>query len=263
MLHGTSSGRLASRYPNLQNIVRDKEIRGQFSVSKPGNIFIHADYKQAEGRVITDLAQDEYLRSIFGDPNRDLFDELGSGLYGSLEAAREKEHRIRTKAYFYGLSYGRSAWDIAREYDLPLKQVERDVAQFKNLIPATVAWQEDTIRRVHAGEDLITPFGRHRRFFLITDENRKDVENEALSYLPQSTASDICLSALVELRPALRGKAFLRLTIHDALVAECAEEQKDEVSELLRTIMVKKGREFTDYVPFEVDFSYGTNWGAL
>jgi uracil-DNA glycosylase family 4 len=263
LLHGTSSGRLASRNPNLQNIVRDKEIRGQFSVAKPGNIFIQADYKQAEGRVIADLAQDDYLRGIFADEDRDLFDELGTGLWGSLESARTKPHRVRTKAYFYGMSYGRTPYSVAMEYDVPVAQAEHGFSVFQGLIPATVAWQKDVIRRVHAGEDLITPFGRHRRFYLITKENQKDVENEALSYLPQSTASDICLSALVELRPALRGKAFIRLTIHDALVVECAEDQKDEVSELLREVMMAKGREYTDYVPFGVDLSYGTNWGQL
>lgn len=269
LLHGTTSGRLASRNPNLQNIVRDKAIKRQFSVSSPDNVFIHVDYKQAEGRVIATLAQDEYLRAIFSDPEADLFDTLASQLYKVSVAelhdgsVRAKNMRIRTKAFFYGLSYGRQAYSIAQEHNMSVRDTERMLRDFMGLIPATAAWQAETRRKVLAGDDLITPFGRKRRFHLITDENQQDVLNEALSFLPQSTASDICLSALTRLRPMLRGLGWLRLTIHDALVAECPERNRDTVAELMQRVMVEEGRAFTDYVPFEVDTTVGKHWGEL
>jgi DNA polymerase I-like protein with 3'-5' exonuclease and polymerase domains len=112
-------------------------------------------------------------------------------------------------------------------------------------------------------EDLITPFGRRRRFYLITQQNKRDVLNEALSFLPQSTASDICLGAMTELRPMLRGHGFIRLTIHDALITECAEEKAEYVGGLMREVMLAKGKAFTDYVPFEVDLTVGKHWGQL
>lgn len=262
LLHGTTSGRLASRNPNLQNIVRDKAIRRQFAVSKPENIFVQADFKQAEGRVITTLAQDEYLRSIFSNPNVDMFDELSDQLYGKGKWTKAVE-RVRTKAFFYGLSYGREAYSIALEYKMPINEAERRLQDFMSLIPATAAWQQEVRERVLSGEDLITPFGRRRRFWLITDQNQKDVLNEALSFLPQSTSSDICLTAFTRLRPMLRGLGFIRLTIHDALVAECPREHQEQVTKLLVDEMVKAGAEYTDYVPFPVDVSYGQNWGDL
>jgi uracil-DNA glycosylase family 4 len=262
LLHGTTSGRLASRNPNLQNIVRDNAIRSQFTVSKSGNIFVAGDYKQAEGRVICTLAQDEYLAAIFRDPSRDLFDELGSGLYPG-QASFTKEQRVRTKAYFYGLGYGREAFSIAKEYDLPVREVERDLVKFFALMPGVVAWQTEIKQQVLNGNDLVTDFGRHRRFWLITKENRKDVLNEALSFMPQSTASDICLRAFIRLRPRLRGKAFIRLLIHDSITAECKEEDKEYVTEVMREEMLRSAEEWTTYVPFEVDFSYGKNWGEL
>lgn len=262
LLHGTSSGRLASRNPNLQNIMRDKRIRRQFVVSKPGNVFCHADFKQAEGRVIATLAQDEYLRGIFSDINVDLFNSLSDQLYGIGNWAKEEE-RVRTKAYFYGLGYGRDAYSIAMEYGMSVSEAEKGLAEFFSLIPGVVAWQKKVKQRILDGKDLITPFGRSRRFMLITKENKKDVLNEGLSFLPQSTASDICLSALIRLRPMLRGKAFIRLTIHDALAAECAEENKDEVAAIMTRVMVEEGRKFTDYVPFSADVSFGTDWGML
>lgn len=261
LLHGTTSGRLASRNPNLQNIMRDKRIRRQFVVSKPGNTFVHADFKQAEGRVICTLAQDEYLAGIFRDPTRDLFDELGKPLYHVNEL--NKEQRVRVKAYFYGLGYGREAYSIAQEYNLPVPEVEEGLRAFFGLIPDVANWQLMIRKRILDGRDLITPFGRSRRFMLITKENKKDVLNEGLSYLPQSTASDICLSAFIRLRPMLRGKAFIRLTIHDALVAECAEEDKEEVAAIMRQVMIEEGAKFTDYVPFEADVTFGKDWGSL
>jgi len=261
LLHGTTSGRLASRNPNLQNIVRDKMIKKQFRVTHEDNIFIQADYKQAEGRVIATLAQDDYLREIFADPDIDMFNELSDSLYGT--GNWTKEDRVRTKAFFYGLSYGREAFSIALEYNMTVREAEKRLRDFMDLIPATAKWQEQTKRRVLSGEDLVTPFGRKRRFYLITDENRKDVLNEALSYLPQSTASDICLSALIRLRPMLRGMGWIRLTVHDALVVECPERYRDTVSTLLQESMLEEGRRFTDYVPFAVDLSYGKTYGDL
>jgi DNA polymerase-1 len=262
LLHGTTSGRLASRNPNLQNVVRDKRIRSQFTVSKEGNVLGQADFKQAEGRVITNEAQDEYLRDIFADPDRDLFDELGRDLYHH-EAPFHKEERIRVKAYFYGLGYGRTHYSIASEYKIPLGEAEEGVRLFKSLIPATVAWQQRTQQQILDGKDLMTAFGRSRRFMLITDENRDDVLKEGLSFIPQSTSSDICLSAFIRLRVMLRGIAWFRLLIHDALVWECKEEDAEHVATIVRQVMIEEAAKYTTYVPFDVDVTYGTRWGEL
>lgn len=260
-LHGTTSGRLASRNPNLQNIKRSKRIKRQFVVSKEGNVFVAVDQKQAEGRVICTLAQEPYLRDIFRDTSRDLFNEIGRDLYG--KDVFTKDERVRVKAYFYGLGYGREAGSIAAEYGMSVREAQEGLEAFMDLIPNVKAWQENIKRMVLDGEDLVTSFGRRRRFWLITPENKKDVLNEALSFLPQSIASDITLSAFIRLRPMLRGRAFMRLTIHDQLVAECAEKDMEEVGELLTSVMVEEGAKWTDYVPFAVDLTSGTNWGEL
>jgi uracil-DNA glycosylase family 4 len=267
LLHGTTSGRLASRNPNLQNIVRDKRIKRQFVVSRPEHVLIHCDYKQAEARVMATLAQDEYLRRVLSDPEIDIFDDLCAQIHGAdwinLSPAARKELRIRIKAFFYGLGYGREAPSIASEFGMPLRDAYQLRDDFMGLIPGVAKWQNDIRKTVLSEQRLVTPFGRVRRFHLITDRNKRDVLNEALSFLPQSTASDICLSALIRLRPMLKGLGFLRLTIHDALVVECHVDRKDEVSDLLKSTMVEAGSNFTDFVPFEVDVSYGQDWGSL
>ncbi len=259
-LHGTTSGRLASKNPNMQNIVRDKRIKHQFTVEDEGNVLIQLDYKQAEGRVITTLARDDYLASIFRDDSRDIFNELTTQIYGETWT---KEERVKIKTFFYGLSYGRGAESIGIEFGMPINEAKELLANFKALIPATVSWQASVTHRVLSGEDLTTPFGRKRSFWLITESNKADVINEALSFLPQSIASDICLTALIALQPQLKGLATTRLTIHDAMIFEAREQDAEQVIDLARTAMVESGEQFTDFVPFVVDVSQGKRWSDL
>lgn len=265
-LHGTTSGRTASRNPNLQNVVRDKRIKNQFTVEHAGNVFIQLDYKQAEGRVITTLAQDDYLAAIFRDPERDIFNELCNDIYGV--GQWDKENRVSMKSIFYGNAYGRGVNAIALELQqqgssITIEETRDLMRRFNEQIASVITWQNSVKQRVLSGEDLTTPFGRKRSFWLITDQNRSDVLNEALSFLPQSIASDICLTALIQLQQRLHGLATIRLTIHDALVLECAKVDADRVIAMAKEEMIAAGKAFTDYVPFAVDVSMGSRWSEL
>lgn len=267
LLHGTTTGRLSCRNPNLQNITRGEKLRKQFVPVRPGNVFVQADYAQAELRVLTWLAQENAFRDIFNDPTRDIFDELTPSLYGNtagLDKAAKKELRIRVKAYAYGLSYGREAKSIAAEYDIPVVEAARGMAAFFKVIPNIVAFREQTRRRVMDGEDLITAFGRHRRFTLITNDNKHEIMNEALAFLPQSTSSDICLDAFIHLRPALKGIGWVRNLVHDSILVECASKDVELVKSLLQYHMLEAARRVVgDYVKFAVDVTIGDNWGVL
>lgn len=260
LLHGTTSGRLASRSPNLQNVHREKRIRNQFTVGDKENVLVQVDYSQAEGRVITTLAQDEYLASIFNDPERDIFNELTTQIYGN---SWGKEERVKIKSYFYGLAYGRGAASIGREFDIPLDEAVDLLNNFKTIIPKTIQWQASITQKVLDGQDLTTPFGRKRSFHLITNENKSEVINEALSFLPQSIASDICLSSLVVLRPMLEKLATVRLTIHDAIVVETHISKAEEVMNIMKREMIQSGLNYTSYVPFAVEGSIATRLGDL
>jgi uracil-DNA glycosylase family 4 len=267
LLHGTTTGRLSCRNPNLQNIIRSAMIKRQFVPVSEDNVFMEFDFGQAELRVLCYFAQDEYLRDIFNDPDRDLFDELTPRLYGDvtgLDAVALKELRIRVKAYVYGLSYGREAASIAMEYDIPMGEAERGMREFFKVIPNTVAFREETRRRVLQGEDLITPFGRHRRFWLITNQNRRDVMNEALAFKPQSTSSDITLDAFTHIRPRLKGLGYVRNLVHDSILAECHKDNVYEVKRIVEEEMLAAAaRVVGDYVAFKVDVSVGKSWGDL
>jgi uracil-DNA glycosylase family 4 len=267
LLHGTTTGRTSSRNPNLQNVTRGETLRKQFVPIATENTFVQADYKQAELRILTWLAQEPYFRTIFDNPDRDLFTELAPVLYGNvsvLDKAAAKELRIRIKAYVYGLSYGREAKSIAEEFKISVAEAARGMRAFFEVIPNIVEFRENTRQAVHRGEDLITPFGRHRRFWLITDQNKHEIMNEALAFLPQSTASDVCLRALIYARPALKGIGYIRNIVHDSLLAECPKEKVEETQQILTDCMLRSAHELVgDYVRFDVDVTTGDNWGVL
>jgi DNA polymerase-1 len=269
LLHGTTTGRLACRNPNLQNVPRESSIRRMFVPAREGWVYVQADYSQAELRVLSYLAGDNYFRGIFNGGDRDLFDELTSILYPSarkdlLDPAAWKELRIRVKAYVYGLAYGRTEYSIAEEYGISVEEARRGMAAFFRVIPEIVRFREDIKRRVINGEDLVTPFGRRRRFPLITEENFKSVMNEALAFPSQSTASDICLQAFTWARKELKGIAYLRNLVHDSILAECAPEDAEFVAGVLNRCMVDSAKTVVgDYVLFATDHKIGTNWGAV
>lgn len=268
-LHSTTSGRTASRKPNLQNVKRDKPIRNQFTAEPPseenpdGKILVQCDYSQAEGRTIADLARDAYLQKVFSDPDVDIFNDMCNRIWGS--GAWNKENRVSIKSIFYGYSYGRKAKSIARELDKPVEYAVELMNEFKALIPDVVAWQAAIRHEVLEKQELWTPFGRKRSFHLITNENLEDVINEALSFKPQSIASDICLRAAVSLQPKLKEQfdADIKLLIHDAIVTECRPQDREAVVELMRQEMVYSGRLYTEFVPFKVDASWGFRLGEL
>jgi DNA polymerase-1 len=269
LLHGTTTGRLACRNPNLQNVPRESSIRKIYVPAKDGNIFVQVDYSQAELRVLSYLARDKYFRDIFNGGDRDLFDELTLVLYPTanrriLSSAQWKELRIRVKAYVYGLSYGRTEYSIADEYSIPVAEARAGMSAFFKVIPEIVEFSKKTRQSVLDGNYLETPFGRRRRFGLITDENKKDIMNEALAFMPQSTASDMCLQAFTWARKELRGKAFIRNIVHDSILAECSPDDAEEVASVIDELMVRSAKSIVgDYVLFATDYKVGHNWGEV
>ena len=269
LLHGTTTGRLACRNPNLQNVPRESSIRKLYVPAKTDNVFVQVDYSQAELRVLSYLARDKYFRDIFNAGDRDLFDDLTPLLYptankATMAPAAWKELRIRVKAYVYGLSYGRTEYSIADEYGISEDEARQGMEAFFKVIPEIVVFREATRQRVLSGKYLETPWGRRRRFGLITDENKKSVINEALAFIPQSTASDMCLQAFTCARKELRGTAFLRNIVHDSILAECHPDDAEGVAATLDRLMVESAQTIVgDYVRFATDYKIGTNWGEV
>jgi|SRR5690349_31894 len=270
LVHGTTTGRLSCRNPNLQNIPRGSNIRNLFVPARPGNVFVQADYSQAELRVLTWLAGCIYFRDIFNAGDVDLFDELTPVLYprlaskSSVHPGEWKEIRIRVKAFVYGLGYGRGEGSIAEEFKIPFSEALTLKRNFFSVIPEIVTWQKAIQAKVHAGEDLKTPFGRVRRFPLITEQNKHEVDKEALAFLPQSISSDACLGAMVNVRRDLKGTGWVRNIVHDSILSECAPRDAERVGSVMDQRMLESAEAIVQgYVKFATESKIGTSWGEV
>lgn len=271
LIHGTTTGRLSSRGPNLQNIPRAGQIKTQFIPGwdipkKVQKKLIGLDFAQAELRVLTWLAKEPALQAIFNDPEQDLFIELCRRQVPGFDLLSNDEKqatRTRIKTFAYGVSYGRTAEGIASDpaFGMSVPEAQKEMDLFNATIPEVKAFQRDVVARIHRGEDLINPFGRHRRFYLITDANRTNVENEAMAYLPQSTASDIGLEAACRLSDE---GIFIVNLVHDALYAEAPPDEVDDVIARMDQVMVQVGEEITEgYVKFKTDHKIGDTWAKV
>lgn len=266
LLHSTTTGRLSSRNPNAQNIPRAKELKRQFVPSRSNHVLIQCDYSQAELRVLTWLAKESSLRDLFNDPTKDIFIELCTSMfpeYLSWSEAMQKEFRTLIKTFAYGIAYGRTAAGIASDpnFKMDVRQAAKHMQAFQAMIPNIREFQDDVIRQIHSGKDLINPFGRHRRFYLLTEQNQSSVHNEGMAFLPQSTASDICLEAACRCQ---RDGVDIRNLIHDAILAEATIDEAPQVMALIQKHMADVGREITDdYVNFDTDGKIGMAWSAV
>lgn len=256
LIHGTTTGRLSCRNPNVQNIPRGSEIRKLF-VAANENCFVQADFKQGELRVIATLSGDQYLTSVFAE-GRDLLNEIAARFYGPNFT---KEQRVKAKNICYGSMYGMEALKLTTYANVSVQEARVFQRELFNLMPSVRLWQETTRSHVLAGNDLVTAFGRRRRYMLITDENRKDIEKECLAFVPQSTLSDICLASLIRLVDLGFSP---RLTVHDSILCESRLDRLDETTGALNVILPRIAAErFSNRVPFPVELQIGRSWGEV
>lgn len=270
LIHGTTSGRLSARNPNSQNIKRAKEIKRQFIASRSGNVLVGVDMSQAELRVLAWLAKDEGLREIFNDPDRDLFVELCRMMFSSMfegkSFAEVKNDPIRplVKGAVYGLAYGRTAAGIAAdpEFDMTVKEAQDVLDKLSLVIPEVIRFLDEAVEKVMNLEDLVTPFGRHRRFHLITFLNERSVANEAKSFPAQSIASDIVLEAAWRLT-FIHHVPIVNL-VHDAIYADVPEEEAETTAALISKVMIEVAEEVTEgYVKFATEGKIGNSWADV
>lgn len=288
LLHGTVTGRLASRNPNVQNIPRDPKLRGQF-IAPQGKILLEADLNQAELRSLACLSGDPELIRIYTTPGASLHDLVRGDLYGFIEnwtqAEREEfglqfklepwqfdkliyaEQKMRAKALNFGIIYGREAFSIAEEFGIAPSEGQRMLdAWFTRF--STAKKFIDQMRDAPAkGQTITTAFGYKKRFGVVSRERLKAMQNEASNFPHQNVASIITLQAGIELEPWLRSKGVLIInTVHDSILMECPndkvliDEVETRVVKTLERVPIDWG---ITRVPFKADVKRGTRWGSL
>jgi uracil-DNA glycosylase family 4 len=267
-IHGTESGRLSSKRPNLQNVTRPKEgmpsVRSCF-LPDPGYVLISADLSQAELRTIAVLSGDEHLQSIYLDTDRSLHKEVATEFYG---ADYSYEQYVRAKNINFGVAYWQSAYSFHQMYKMPMEEADRFIKLWWDRFPKVWEWTKATEREVIEKGELQSPFGHKRRFYVIpSDESgRLHIVKEGINFRPQNIAANITLWALCDFAEQVDWRiAQPCLTVHDSIVVNCREDCVDEVAFLLKESMENAPKRAIGWeFPYTAEISIGRrSWDSL
>lgn len=275
-VQGTNTGRTSSANPNVQNIPRDEEgqlsLRRIFISSNPKTrSLIECDYSQAELRVMACLSNDEYLISLFQPGMPDFFDSLMPVTYPrldlpTLDPSTRKNYRANLKGVIYGLSYGRKEFAIAKALDMPVREAKGIITNYFRAAPQFYDWRQWVEAMALSEEDtLVSPFGRYYQSEVVTSINKQNIINAGLAFLPQSTASDLCLQAALRVQPQLEEfDAYIVATIHDAIMIDGPDQHKRAIADMVQFEMQESGRRiFGDVLPFATDATFGKSWEGM
>lgn len=261
-LGGTVSGRVSSNDPNFQNVAREgyEDIPGirTLFLPSPGNVIISADFSQAELRTCAKLSGDRNLIAIYADSSRSLHKERAAAFYGENYT---KEEYVKSKNINFGVTYGQSADAFAQMYHMPKQEAQAYIDSWWREFPVLKEWTNELKQRARSGI-IQSPFGHKRRFHLITDDNKGDVEREAVNFLPQNIAAWLTISALVELVDL---DIRIVATVHDSIVADVPADEADDIARTMKQVMESQPYKELGWsdLPFTSDISIGPNWGKL
>lgn len=269
LLHGTETGRLSSRQPNLQNIPTPRKrepvaIRASFA-APAGYTFIEFDYSQIELRLLAHFSKDPWLLDVYKS-GRDLHDEVSIAMYGE---DFTEDQRMRAKAVNFGIAYGRGADSIADEYGISVEEGQRIIDEWRGRMPMAAAFIRQTRQAVVKGRTMTSVFGRRRRFGVITRDNLNLLQNEGSNFMTQSTASDLTLRAAMAIQRGIdkRGwDAHVLNLVHDSILLECRLEDADEIMQFCKSTMERVPQQIlkpAGGLVFEASGKVARNWAEL
>ena len=258
----TATGRLSSTDPNLQNIpIRielGKLIRQVFH-PLPGDLFVDSDYSQIELRVLAHMAQDERMIDSFRK-GLDIHRATASQVFGVPFDEVTPLQRRNAKAVNFGIVYGISAFGLAEDLGISRKEAQDFIDSYFATFPGIHSFLEETVARAKEEGCIKTLFGRIRPIPELSSSNfmqRQFGERVAMNSPVQGTAADIIKIAMIRVHDRLIKEGFrsrLILQVHDELLIETAEEEKEQVIALLE-------EEMHGAVSLSVDMEVGTECG--
>ncbi|MCK7661617.1 DNA polymerase I [Corynebacterium sp. CCM 8835] len=264
----TSTGRLSSTDPNLQNIpVRTpagRRIRGAFVVGDGYSTLLTADYSQIEMRVMAHLSGDAGLIQAYRE-GEDLHNFVGSRVFDVPVDQVTPELRRRVKAMSYGLVYGLSAFGLSQQLDISAGEAKHIMGNYFERFGGVKRYLDTVVDTARQDGYTATLFGRRRYLPELSSTNRvarENAERAALNAPIQGTAADIIKVAMLRVDAALRAagvRSRVLLQVHDELVVEIADGELDQVRGILEREM---DGAITLDVPLEVSAGSGENWDA-
>ncbi|MEH1129489.1 DNA polymerase I [Micromonospora sp. CPCC 206061] len=263
-----ATGRLSSTDPNLQNIpIRTEEgrrIRRAFVVGSGYECLMSADYSQIEMRIMADLSKDEALIDAFNS-GADFHAATASSVFGIPLSEVTADHRRKIKAMNYGLAYGLSVYGLSQQLGIPTEEARALMDEYFERFGGVRDYLHAVVAQARQDGYTQTILGR-RRYLpdLISDnrQRREMAERMALNAPIQGSAADIIKVAMLHVDKALRAtgmRSRMLLQVHDELVFEVAEGERDAVEALVRQEM---GNAYPLSVPLEVSVGVGQDWNS-
>lgn len=263
---GTSTGRLSSANPNLQNIpirtVDGRRIREAFEVGDGFDTLFTADYSQIEMRIMAHFSEDEGLIEAFIS-GEDLHRFVGARVFGVQPADVTSDMRSQVKAMSYGLAYGLSAFGLARQLGIDNSAAKKLMADYFQRFGGVRDYLRSVVEEARAQGYTQTLFGRRRPFPDLASPNRvlrDNAERAALNAPMQGTAADIMKIAMIGIEQdlvALGLKSQLLLQVHDELVLEIVESERQQVEKI---VVERMSHAAKLSVPLDVQIGLGRNW---
>ena len=261
----TSTGRLSSTEPNLQNIpirtAEGRRIREAF-VPEKGNVLISADYSQIELRIMAHLSKDKNLTHAFNN-NLDIHSATAAEVFGvNLEDVTQDQRRS-AKAINFGLMYGMSAFGLTRQLDIPRAEAQKYLDTYFERYTGVKDYIANT--KAQAKEDMFVETIMGRRLYLneINAGNglrRQAAERAAINAPLQGSAADIIKKAMIDIQEFLEKempKVKVIMQVHDELIFEAPKENAEEVLSTMKGMMEKAVK--LD-IPLIADAAIGDNW---
>ena len=262
----TSTGRLSSKDPNLQNIpVRTEEgkrIRAGF-IAPEGRTLVSADYSQFELRLAAVLAGDEALIKDFND-GIDIHTKTASEAFNIPIAEVTKEQRRAAKAINFGIIYGMSVNGLAEATKMSYYDAKNFMDNYYKLRSPIMDFMKKTLEKARTEGFVETYFGRRRPTPDVKSTNfiiRQAAERAAQNMPIQGTEADLMKRAMINIDKKLPENANLIMQVHDSLIVECDEKDADKISQILKQEMENVAPELK--VKLAVDVTTGKNWGVL
>ena len=261
----TTTGRLSSSEPNLQNIsIRDeegKQIRKAFYYPNDDVEILSLDYSQIELRVLSSLSGCRALQEIFKS-GEDIHAATAKRIF-NLEGEPTSLQRRKAKTVNFGIVYGISDWGLAEQLEIAPKEAKQIINSFYQSFPEISTFFQGIIADATKNGYVSTMLGRRRYLREIHDSNyqvREFAKRAAMNAPIQGTAADLIKLAMVNVAKALKEGGYrskMVLQIHDELIFKVYKEEKEKVYNLVKNVMENA---MTLEVPLEVDGGFGKDW---
>ena len=263
---GTSTGRLSSENPNLQNIPiktdRGMRLRSAFIAGEGYETLLTADYSQIEMRIMAHLSEDEGLIEAF-NKGEDLHNFVGARIYGVEPEAVTGAMRSKVKAMSYGLVYGLSEYGLARQLRISKSEAKQLMSDYFERFGGVKRYLDTVVQRAKSLGHTTTVYGRRRPFPDLQSkifQVRENARRAALNAPIQGTAADIMKLAMIEVESGMLKdglKSQLLLQVHDELVIAVAPGELEGVKKVALEKMTEVAKLS---VPLDVHIGIGENW---